>query len=80
MTKEGTTTKEFEIKKVNNPQEKDILLFLKENGKCIYGDIIKDLKISGRRGQEAIYSLLNKGLVRHKDKTSYIELNVEIKA
>lgn len=80
MTKEGTTTKEFEIKKINNPQEKDILLFLKENGKCIYGDIIKDLKISGRRGQEAIYSLLNKGLVRHKDKTSYIELNVEIKA
>ncbi len=80
MTKEGTTTKEFEIKKVNNPQEKDILLFLKENGKCIYGDIIKELKISGRRGQEAIYSLLNKGLVRHKDKTSYIELNVEIKA
>ncbi len=80
MTKEGTTTKEFEIKKVNSPQEKDILLFLKENGKCIYGDIIKELKISGRRGQEAIYSLLNKGLVRHKDKTSYIELNVEIKA
>ncbi len=71
---------ELELENVNNPFEKDILLFLNRNGKCIYGDIIKELKISGRRGQEAIYSLLQKGLVRHKDKTSYIELNVELKA
>jgi DNA-binding MarR family transcriptional regulator len=80
MTNEVRAIKEFEIQKVNNPQEKDILLFLKENGKCVYGDIIKELKISGRRGQEAIFSLLKKGLVKHRDKTSYIELNVELKA
>ena len=71
---------ELELENIKNPFQKDILLFLSKNGKCIYGDIIKELKISGRRGQEAIYSLLQKGFVRHKDKTSYIELNVDLKA
>jgi len=73
-------TSKLELENINNPFEKDILLFLNKNGKCIYGDIIKELKISGRRGQEAIFSLLQKGLVKHKDRTSYIELNVELKA
>lgn len=80
MTSEMKERSELELENINNPFEKDILLFLKRNGQCIYGDIIKELKISGRRGQEAIYSLLQKGLVKHKDKTSYIELNVELKA
>lgn len=67
-----------DISKINNPNEKDILIFLNKNGRCIYGDIIKKLKISNVRGQEAISSLLNKGFIRHQDRSSYIELNVEI--
>ncbi|RIJ47545.1 hypothetical protein D1614_13200 [Maribellus luteus] len=71
--------KEVDISRVNNPYEKDVLTFLSRNGKCIYGDIIKELKISASKGQEAIYSLLNKGFIKHQDKTSYIELNVDLK-
>lgn len=80
MKNELINRNKLELKSVDNPFEKEILLFLKRNGKCIYGDIIKELKISGRRGQESIYSLLKKGLIKHKNKTSYIELNVEFEA
>ncbi|MFV0592159.1 MAG: winged helix-turn-helix transcriptional regulator [Draconibacterium sp.] len=71
--------KEVEINKMSNPYEKDILNFLKTNGKCVYGDIIKELKISATKGQEAIFSLINKGFIKHKEKSSYIELNVDLK-
>ncbi|MCE4566858.1 hypothetical protein INQ51_21225 [Maribellus sp. CM-23] len=71
--------KEVDISRVNNPYEKDVLTFLSRNGKCIYGDIIKELRISASKGQEAIYSLLGKGFIKHQDKTSYIELNVDLK-
>ncbi|WP_167618929.1 hypothetical protein [Maribellus sediminis] len=78
--KESNIGNEVSIQNINNPFEKDILLFLQQNGKCVYGDIFKALKISGRRGQEAVFSLLKKGLVKHMEKSSYIELNVELKA
>lgn len=71
--------KEVDINRVNNPYEKDILSFLDTNGKCIYGEIIKELRISATKGQEAIYSLISKGFIKHKDKSSYIELNVDLK-
>ncbi len=77
--KEMNSKNEVEIQNINNPFEKEILLFLKRKGKCIYGDIFKELKISGTRGQEAVYSLLTKGFIKHRDKTSYIELNVALK-
>jgi DNA-binding MarR family transcriptional regulator len=68
----------IDIQEIDNPYEKDILMYLDKKGKCIYGEIIKELQISASRGQEAIYSLLNKGLIKHKDRSSFIELNVEL--
>ena len=79
-TNEINDKNEVKIQSINNRFEKNILLFLKQNGKSIYGEIFKELKISGRRGQEAIFSLLNKGLVKHPNKSSHIELNVDLKA
>ncbi|WP_297091416.1 hypothetical protein [uncultured Draconibacterium sp.] len=69
----------IEIKKIKNPFEKAILLFLKSNGKYIYGDIIKELKLPTAKGQESIYSLMQKGLIKHVDQSSYLKLNVDIK-
>uniref|UniRef100_UPI0032170D1B hypothetical protein n=1 Tax=uncultured Draconibacterium sp. TaxID=1573823 RepID=UPI0032170D1B len=66
------------IKEIENSSEKDILMYLNRKGNCIYGEIIKNLKLPNSRGQEAIYSLLSKGLIKHKDRSSVIELNVEI--
>jgi len=68
----------IDIQKINNSQEKDILMYLDQEGKSIYGEIIRNLQLSATRGQEAIYSLMNKGLIRHRDKSSFIELNVEL--
>jgi predicted DNA-binding transcriptional regulator len=79
MTSTMNDKTEVKIKSVDNPFEKDILLFLKQNGNSIYGEIIKELKISGRRGQEAINSLLNKGFVKYPEKSTHIELNVDLK-
>jgi DNA-binding MarR family transcriptional regulator len=66
------------IQEIDNSFEKDILMYLDKKGKCLYGEIIKELQISASRGQKAIYSLLNKGLIKHKEKSSFIELNVEL--
>jgi len=73
------TQKQINIQSLDNQYEKDILSFLNKNGESVYGDIFKELKISVTKGQEAIYSLLKKGWIRHKNSTSFIELNVKIK-
>jgi DNA-binding MarR family transcriptional regulator len=54
--------------------ERDILKLLSEHGECMYGEIIKKLKISSSKGQTAIFSLLKQGLI-HVDKSSLVKLN-----
>jgi len=78
MTETNDQKKELNIQQIKNPFERDILLFLQKKKTCIYGQIIEELKISSAKGQETIYSLLNKGFIRHKKRTSYIELNVRL--
>jgi hypothetical protein len=68
----------IDLNEIDNPFEKKIIAFLKNKKKCIYGEIIRELKIPTQRGQEAIYSLLNKGVVQHINKSSYIELSAEM--
>ena len=74
-----TTKKTITLNSLENQFEKDILLFLKDRGECIYGEIIKDLQISSARGQEAIYSLINQGYIKHMDRTSRLKLNIDLK-
>lgn len=71
--------KTINIQEIDNEFEKDILKLLNEKEKCVYGDIIKELKLSAQKGQESIYSLINKGFVKHIDQSSYLKLNVDIK-
>jgi len=78
MTETNYQEKELHIEQVKNPFEKDILLLLQKKKTCIYGEIIKELRISTAKGQEAIYSLLNKGFIRHKSRSSYLELTVKL--
>ncbi len=56
-----------------NTEEKVIEL-LEEKGKYLYGDIIKDLNLSYRKGQEAIFSLISRGLIEHCNKSSKLQL------
>ncbi|WP_319226549.1 hypothetical protein [Draconibacterium orientale] len=70
--------KTIDIQEISNQFEKDILILLEEKEKYVYGDIIKDLKLSARKGQVLISSLISKGLVKRVDQTSYLKLNVEI--
>ncbi len=74
-----TENKKIDLEEIDNPFEKKIVAFLSNKGKCIYGEIFRELKIPTTRGQEAIYSLITKGLVKHIDKTSYIELASTVK-
>ncbi len=71
--------KSIDIQSINDPSERDILLLLKAKGNCIYGDIIRELQISVTKGQSAIFSLIQKGLIKHVEKSSVIKLNVDIK-
>ncbi|WP_320113487.1 hypothetical protein [Draconibacterium orientale] len=70
--------KTIDIQEISNQFEKDILKLLEEKEEYVYGDIIKDLKLSARKGQVLISSLISKGLVKRVDQTSYLKLNVEI--
>lgn len=69
----------IDIQEISNQFEQDILKLLDEKEKYVYGDIIKDLKLSARKGQVLIHSLINKGLVKRVDQSSYLKLNVNIK-
>ncbi len=59
-------------------EEKEILLFLEKNGKCLYGNIFKGLKLSQMKGAEAMLSLISKKYVTNVGKSSFYELNVEL--
>lgn len=71
--------KNINFRKLENTFEKKIVTFLNKKGKCIYGEIFRELKIPTTRGQEAIYSLINKGVVKHIERSSYLELTQKIK-
>jgi hypothetical protein len=64
---------------IQNPKERDLLKLMKSKGACMYGDIIKQLAISAREGQNLIFSLHSRGLIKYKYRSSSIELNVELK-
>ncbi len=74
----------FEMKKVltseiKNSTELRILKLLKVKGACLYGDIFKELSLSSSEGQQIIFSLLSRGLIRYQNRSSHLELNIELK-
>lgn len=66
------------IKLTSLTNEKEILLLLKQQGQCIYGEIIRQSNLSYSKGKEVIYSLISRGYVRYVGRTTKIELAVEI--
>lgn len=67
------------LEEINNPDKKKVLIYLQEHGKAVYEDIIKELNMSATKGQEIILSLVSHDMIKHIDKTSYLELNVDLR-
>lgn len=67
------------LREIGNPKEREILKLLNTKGVCLYGDIFKQLAISPTEGQQIIFSLLSRGLIKYQYHSSNIELNVELK-
>jgi hypothetical protein len=67
------------LQEINNPKEREILKLLKTRGTCLYGDIFKELSISSSEGQQIIFSLLSRGLIKYQYRSSHMQLNVELK-
>lgn len=65
------------LKKVTT-EEKKVLLLLDKLGKCLYGNIFKELKIAPSTGAEIILLLKNKGFIKNVNRTSYYELDGSI--
>lgn len=76
-----TGRKEIEInlKKIKNPTERDILLLIDQNDKCRYGEILKRLNLSYRKGQEVIYSLVSRGYIEFVGRSSDLQLTARIR-
>lgn len=66
---------EPEVRKTENDTEKEIIHFLYANGPAYYGDILKALKLSYKKGQEHLTSLKSKGLIKQTRKPLKIEVN-----
>ena len=66
------------LDEIKNQKEREILLLLKRKEKVIYGNIIKELKLPYSKGQELVFSLISKGYIRYVDKSSFIELSIEL--
>jgi len=58
--------------------EREILLLLERTGKCLYGNIFKELNISSTKGAELILSLASKGYIINEGKTSFYQLNGDL--
>ena len=67
----------IEVKEVSTV-EKKILLLLESKGKCLYGNIFKELNLSQTVGAHAILSLVTKGFVKNVGVSSYYELAVDL--
>ena len=66
------------IDNINVTQEElQVLLLLEKKGKCLYGNILKELKIAYTKGAEIILSLTNKGYIRNAGRSSYYELAID---
>lgn len=57
------------------PEEREILLLIKKKGKCLYGNIFRELNLSQTKGAAAILSLTNKGYIKNVGRSSFYELN-----
>jgi len=60
---------------ITNDTEKEIIRFLKLHGPAYYGDIIKSLKLSYKKGYEHLFSLKSRGLIKHTKNPLKIEVN-----
>jgi hypothetical protein len=75
---EKMTSKQIDLKEIENPTERKILLLINKNDECLYGEIIRKLELSCRKGQELIYSLLTKGYIKYVERTPKLELAAKI--
>ncbi|WP_430809661.1 MULTISPECIES: hypothetical protein [unclassified Carboxylicivirga] len=66
------------LETLNNDKEKEILLLMKSKGTCVYGEIIRQTRLSYSKGKELIYSLLNKGYLRYVGRSTKLELAVGV--
>jgi hypothetical protein len=71
--------KTIDLSDIKNEKEREVLNLLHLRGKCLYGNIFKELSISSREGQHIIFSLLSRGLIKYRYGSSVIELNVNIR-
>ena len=70
--------KTINLSDIEDPVERKILKFLKEKEVSLYGDIFKNLHISVIEGQKVVFSLISQNLIKYKENTFYLELNVNL--
>ena len=66
------------LTELKNNHEKEILLLLQRKGKCLYGEILKELTLSVLEGQKIVFNLQQSGLIRRNEDSRYYELNVTL--
>jgi len=71
--------KTIDINKIKNPTEREIILFIEQKQYCRYGDLLKSLHLSYRKGQELVYSLVSRGYLEFIGRSSDLQLTAPLK-
>jgi hypothetical protein len=58
--------RKYGILKSEDPTKKAIIDFLRENEKCTYGEIIKNLSLSSTKGMKIINEMKEEGIISNK--------------
>ena len=66
---------EKKLENIENDTEIKIIRFLQRHGPAYYGDVVKSLKLSYKKGYEHLLSLKSKGLIKNTLNPSKLELN-----
>ena len=69
---------DYNLGEINlSQEEQQVLLLLEKKGKCLYGNIFKELNMAHTKSAEIILSLTNKGYIRNAGRSSYYELTID---
>jgi predicted ArsR family transcriptional regulator len=64
------------MREIKNPTQKKIVEYLEEHEFTSFGDIARDLTLSGSKALEHVQSLKNDGVIDSRSNPPYLSLNI----
>lgn len=70
--------KTVDVEKISDETERKILKLIKQNGKCLMGEVLMKLKMGNEKGYYYFNQLLQKKWITNTEKPPYYTLTIEL--